>query len=150
MLFLAISDMQDRHANGLLNLMQLLLFIFSSFWKQNAKAIADVNSNILTCFSRAWQKHNDQEVSYSYCPEVDFRRYLGMHGSMSHIYYYKYMQSQPPVFRGEPLPNFEDVFSQPIELSIQSTKHLEKVGLLSKGSIDKETRINKLYLKVRF
>nr|KAG5714054.1 hypothetical protein BaRGS_020382 [Batillaria attramentaria] len=64
------------------------------------------------------------------------------HHEMGHVQYFLQYRNQPVVFRGGANPGFHEAIGDVIALSVQTPKHLNKIGLLPDLVEDKEATLN--------
>lgn len=73
------------------------------------------------------------------------QHFITAHHEMGHIEYYLQYKDQPVKFRRGANSGFHEAVGDLISLSVQSRKHLRKVGLLRSQSDDPESTINNLF-----
>lgn len=79
------------------------------------------------------------------CTEVNSEDFYTTHHEMGHIEYYMQYKDQPVRFREGANSGFHEAVGDLIALSVQSTKHLQTLGLLKATDISEELDINNLY-----
>lgn len=100
----------------------------------------------LVCHASAWDFFKKDDVRIKQCTRVTMDQLFTVHHELGHIQYYLQYQYQPSVYREGANPGFHEAVGDVLSLSVSTSKHLKKIGLLSDYSLDKETRINKLFL----
>lgn len=68
-----------------------------------------------------------------------------VHHELGHIQYYLQYQNQPLVYRDGANPGFHEAVGDVLALSVQTPKHMEKIGLLNNYVQDDASDINQLY-----
>lgn len=118
-----------------------------SFWTLSVlKKPEDPNREIV-CHASAWDFFKKDDVRIKQCTEITQDHFYIAHHELGHIQYYLQYQDQPVVFRGAPNPGFHEAVGDTIALSVNSPKHLKKIGLIDSDELDEKSRINELFKK---
>lgn len=123
------------------------LFNFRDFWD---KSILEkpTDGRDLICHASAWDFFVTDDVRIKQCTRVTMEQFFVVHHELGHIQYYLQYQHQPSVYREGANPGFHEAVGDVLSLSVSTPKHLKKIGLLNEYNLEKETRINQLFLKV--
>nr|XP_022906108.1 angiotensin-converting enzyme-like isoform X1 [Onthophagus taurus] len=99
--------------------------------------------NVL-CHASAWDFCNGKDFRIKMCAEVNFENFMTIHHEMGHIEYYQLYKHQPYAFRSGANPGFHEAIGDTIALSVTTSKHLHRIGLLDKLHNDTKTELNDL------
>lgn len=64
------------------------------------------------------------------CTDLTQNDFNTIHHEMGHIYYFMLYRHQPYLFRIGSNPGFHEAVGDTISLSVQTSSHLKKVGLI--------------------
>ncbi|KAF5307920.1 hypothetical protein FQR65_LT06487 [Abscondita terminalis] len=96
------------------------------------------------CHASAWDFHNGRDFRIKMCTRVTFEDFITIHHEMGHIQYYMLYKNQPITFRDGANPGFHEAVGDTIALSVSSTTHLRKIGLISNEQQSIESDLNSL------
>ena len=114
-----------------------------SFWR-NSIIEKPNDGREIVCHASAWDFAVDNDVRIKQCTRVAMESLITVHHELGHIEYYLQYHKQPVVFRSGANPGFHEAIGDVLALSVGSTKHLQRVGLLKDFVSDAETEINQL------
>ncbi|NWR92221.1 ACE enzyme, partial [Furnarius figulus] len=98
----------------------------------------------VVCHASAWDFYNRKDFRIKQCTSVTMEQLFTVHHEMGHIQYYLQYKDQPVSFRGGANPGFHEAIGDVLSLSVSTPSHLQKIGLLSSATEDKESNINYL------
>uniref|UniRef100_A0A8D9AJK0 Angiotensin-converting enzyme n=1 Tax=Cacopsylla melanoneura TaxID=428564 RepID=A0A8D9AJK0_9HEMI len=98
----------------------------------------------IVCHASAWDFHDGKDFRIKMCTRVNEEDLFTIHHEMGHVQYFLEYKNQPMAFREGANPGFHEAVGDTISLSVQTPKHLHKIGLLSNVTNDRETTINDL------
>ncbi|XP_050539416.1 angiotensin-converting enzyme-like isoform X2 [Daktulosphaira vitifoliae] len=99
----------------------------------------------LVCHASAWDFYDSNDFRIKQCTTVTFNDLITAHHEMGHVQYYLQYKDQPFIYREGANEGFHEAIGDTIALSVSTTKHLNKIGLLPKFSRSPEADINYLY-----
>ncbi|XP_025834025.1 angiotensin-converting enzyme [Agrilus planipennis] len=100
----------------------------------------------LVCHASAWDFYDGKDFRIKQCTQVNEGDLYTAHHEMGHIQYYLQYKHQPVIFRKGANSGFHEAVGDVMSLSVSTTKHLKKIGLLdSDFTEDPEVSINNLY-----
>ncbi|KAF5283057.1 hypothetical protein FQR65_LT14074 [Abscondita terminalis] len=115
------------------------------FW-ENSILEKPKDNRELICHASAWDFYNQKDFRIKQCTRVTFEDFVTAHHEMGHIQYYLQYKSQPVVYREGANDGFHEAVGDVMALSVSTSKHLKKIGLISDEPLDKDkTDINDLY-----
>lgn len=115
-----------------------------SFWE---KSIIEkpTDGRDLICHASAWDFYLNNDVRIKQCTRITMDDFSTVHHELGHIQYYLQYQNQPLVYRDGANPGFHEAVGDVLSLSVETPKHLEKIGLLKNYEQDDAGDINQLY-----
>lgn len=114
----------------------------AEFWRYSM--IIRPEDRPVICKSSAWDFCNRKDYRIKQCTEITMDDLFTTHHEMAHIIYYLQYSSQPLVFRDGPNPAFHEAIGDMVLLSVMTSKHLQRIGLLNNVTDDYETNIDYL------
>ncbi|XP_055848354.1 angiotensin-converting enzyme-like isoform X2 [Episyrphus balteatus] len=116
-----------------------------TFWE---KSIIEkpTDGRDLICHASAWDFYLNSDVRIKQCTRVTMDQLFTVHHEQGHIQYFLQYAHLPHVYRTGANPGFHEAVGDVLSLSVSTPRHLEKIGLLKDYKMDKEARINKLFL----
>ncbi|PVD23094.1 hypothetical protein C0Q70_16356 [Pomacea canaliculata] len=96
----------------------------------------------VVCHASAWDFYNGRDFRVKQCTDITMDHLSTAHHEMGHIEYFLQYRNQPLVFRDGANPGFHEAVGDVISLSVETPKHLNKIGLLPNYVEDNETDIN--------
>ncbi|XP_066138064.1 angiotensin-converting enzyme-like isoform X2 [Euwallacea fornicatus] len=99
----------------------------------------------LICHASAWDFYDGKDVRIKQCTEVTDEQFLVAHHEMGHVEYFLQYKDQPFKFREGANDGFHEAIGDLIALSVRSTKHLKKIGLLPDEPDDQKQVLNNLF-----
>ncbi|XP_055920460.1 angiotensin-converting enzyme [Eupeodes corollae] len=85
------------------------------------------------------------DVGLRYCPKVDFKKFLQMHGHMSELQYNLYKAHLPIGLDREACPGFGSAIGESAIVSAGSPRHLDRIKLIENYTLDNELTMNRLF-----
>lgn len=85
----------------------------------------------VVCRASAWDFCNHVDYRIKQCTEVTMEDFLTIHHEMAHIEYYLQYADQPVLFRDGANPAFHEAVGDVVGLSVQTPRHLQRLGLLN-------------------
>ncbi|KAF2364526.1 Peptidase M2 peptidyl-dipeptidase A [Trinorchestia longiramus] len=110
------------------------------FWEKSV--ITKPNDTEMVCHASAWDFYNSDDVRIKMCTDVTMEDLNTVHHEMGHVEYYLHYKNQPILFRTGANPGFHEAVGDSLALSVQTPKHLHRIGLLNEIVEDNETDIN--------
>lgn len=114
----------------------------SNFWNKYSRKMSDEEAGA-DC--KAIVFYFPPDVALRYCPKVDFKKFLQMHGHMSELQYNLYKANLPYGLDREACPGFGNAIGEAAIISAGSPRHLEKTGLIENYTLDNELTMNRLF-----
>ncbi|XKL65405.1 hypothetical protein PGB90_008825 [Kerria lacca] len=114
----------------------------AEFWRHSM--IIKPEDRAVVCKSSAWDFCNGKDYRIKQCTEITMDDLFTTHHEMAHIQYYLQYSSQHLIFRDGPNPAFHEAIGDMILLSVKTSKHLHRIGLLNNVTDDYETSIDYL------
>lgn len=114
-----------------------------SFWEKSILEKPNDNRELI-CHASAWDFAINHDVRIKQCTRVAMESFITVHHEMGHCEYYLQYHNQPLVFRNGANPGFHEAIGDVISLSVSSTRHLQRVGLLKNFKNDREIEINQM------
>ncbi|KAL4229123.1 hypothetical protein ACF0H5_012162 [Mactra antiquata] len=100
----------------------------------------------VVCHASAWDFYNAKDFRIKMCTGINMEDLITIHHEMGHTQYQMEYSHQPIPFRDGANPGFHEAIGDVMSLSVQTPKHLRKIGLLTSTEDDEETEINYLML----
>lgn len=102
------------------------------------------NDTEIVCHASAWDFSDGKDFRIKMCTKINYDHFVTIHHEMGHIQYFIQYKNQPSMFRDGANPGFHEAIGDTIALSVSSTKHLKRIGLLQHYDNDEESDINAL------
>ncbi|KAI5723064.1 hypothetical protein M8J76_000774 [Diaphorina citri] len=115
----------------------------SEFWERSM--LEKPQGREVVCHASAWDFHDGKDFRIKMCTRVNEEDLFTIHHEMGHVEYFIQYKDQPMAFREGANPGFHEAVGDTISLSVQTAKHLHKIGLLSNVTKDPEFTINQLF-----
>ncbi|XP_050308760.1 angiotensin-converting enzyme-like [Anthonomus grandis grandis] len=97
------------------------------------------------CHPTAWDFYTQDDFRISMCARVRLKDFIDIHHEMGHIQYFMEYRHQRMEYRDGANSGFHEAIGDLIAASVQSLRHLKKVGLVLDAHINKGTVVNQLY-----
>lgn len=114
-----------------------------TFWK-NSILEKPADKEII-CHASAWDFYDGKDFRIKQCTEVTGEQFITAHHEMGHIEYFIQYKDQPVKFREGANDGFHEAIGDLISLSVSSTKHLKKIGLLPNEADNPKEVLNNLF-----
>ncbi|KAJ8961523.1 hypothetical protein NQ318_014773 [Aromia moschata] len=120
-----------------------------SFWERSI--LSKPKDRELICHASAWDffDQKDYRSAFVYrikqCTEVTQEQFITAHHEMGHIEYFIQYKDQPVKFRAGANDGFHEAVGDLIALSVRSTKHLRKIGLLKSKNDNLQSVLNNMF-----
>ncbi|KAJ8978209.1 hypothetical protein NQ317_002029 [Molorchus minor] len=114
-----------------------------SFWEKSI--LTKPKDRDLICHASAWDFYDGRDFRIKQCTEVTKEQFIVAHHEMGHIEYFLQYKDQPVKFREGANDGFHEAVGDLISLSVRSTKHLRKIGLLKSENDDPNIVLNNLF-----
>ncbi|KAH3705131.1 angiotensin-converting enzyme-like [Dreissena polymorpha] len=114
------------------------------FWDKSM--IVRPQGREVVCHGSAWDFYNAKDFRIKMCTDINMEDLITIHHEMGHIEYQMAYMQQPIPFRDGANPGFHEAIGDVMSLSVQTPKHLRRIGLLADGQDDDETEINFLFM----
>ncbi|XP_045467090.1 angiotensin-converting enzyme-like [Harmonia axyridis] len=98
----------------------------------------------MVCHASAWDFCDRKNFRIKMCTNVNAEDFITIHHEMGHIQYFLLYKDQPVIYREGANPGFHEAIGDTIALSVDTPKHLHKIGLLDEYVDDYQTSINTL------
>ncbi|XP_064087197.1 angiotensin-converting enzyme-like [Macrobrachium nipponense] len=99
-----------------------------SFWRSSV--FEKPKDRKVVCQASSWDFCNGYDFRIKQCSKVSMEGLIDAHHEMSHIQYFWHYKGQSYVFRGGANPGFHEALGGAIALSVSTSKHLNRIGLL--------------------
>ncbi|CAG9769628.1 unnamed protein product [Ceutorhynchus assimilis] len=114
-----------------------------TFW--NNSILEKPANRELICHASAWDFYDGKDFRIKQCTEVTDEQFITAHHEMGHIEYFLQYKDQPFQFREGANDGFHEAIGDLIALSVNSNKHLKKIGLLPNEKDDPKGVLNNLF-----
>ncbi|KAK9880161.1 hypothetical protein WA026_010032 [Henosepilachna vigintioctopunctata] len=98
----------------------------------------------MVCHASAWDFCDRKNFRIKMCTSINAEDFITIHHEMGHIQYFLQYKEQPLIYRDGANPGFHEAIGDTIALSVNTPKHLHKIGLLNEYKDDYEASINAL------
>ena len=98
----------------------------------------------VVCSASAWDFFLNKDVRIKQCVDITHNQLVTLHHELGHIQYFLQYWDLPPVYRTGVNPGFHEAVGDLMSLSVDTTTHLQKLGLLKNYTTDEESDINVL------
>ena len=112
------------------------------FW--NRSIIEKPKDRAIICHASAWDFSDGKDFRIKMCTTINMKDLITVHHEMGHIQYDQQYAHQPAVFRSGANPGFHEAVGDVLALSVATSNHLKKIGLMDDRYEDEETEINGL------
>ncbi|XP_055868874.1 angiotensin-converting enzyme-like isoform X2 [Biomphalaria glabrata] len=113
------------------------------FWNKS-ELVRPADGRGFVCHGSAFDMKSRNDFRIKMCSVVNKDSFITAHHEMGHIQYYMQYEYQPVSFRNGANGAFHEAIGDVMALSVQTPKHLHKIGLLRNNSQDYESDINSL------
>ncbi|XP_023310931.1 angiotensin-converting enzyme-like [Anoplophora glabripennis] len=114
-----------------------------SFWEKSI--LSKPTDREIVCHASAWDFFDKKDFRIKQCTEVTKEQFITAHHEMGHIEYFLQYKDQPVKFREGANDGFHEAVGDLISLSVRSTKHLRKIGLLKSEKDNPQSVLNNLF-----
>lgn len=97
------------------------------------------------CHASAWDFCDGEDFRVKMCTHVNQVDFVVVHHELGHIQYFILYKDQPYVLRGGANPGFHEAVGDTMVLSVNTPKHLLKIGILEEYEETYENDINALF-----
>ncbi|XP_028413291.1 angiotensin-converting enzyme-like [Dendronephthya gigantea] len=98
----------------------------------------------VVCHASAWDFNLYKDVRIKQCVEITHNHLVTLHHELGHVQYFLQYWDLPGVYRTGVNPGFHEAVGDLMSLSVDTTTHLEILGLLKNYTSDEESDINVL------
>ncbi|KAM8711357.1 hypothetical protein ACLKA7_000491 [Drosophila subpalustris] len=84
------------------------------------------------------------EVALRYCPKLDYKKMMQIHGTMAELQYNIYKKELPFGLDTEPCPGFGSALGETVVLASGTARHLERLHILINDSLTEGQSLNRL------
>ncbi|XP_049309404.1 angiotensin-converting enzyme [Bactrocera dorsalis] len=85
------------------------------------------------------------EAALRYCPKLDYKKLMQMHGNMAELQYNLYRGRLPFGVDSEPCPGFAAAIGEAAVIASGTPRHLNRLHLLFNHSLSEEQSMNRLF-----
>ncbi|XP_034107073.1 angiotensin-converting enzyme [Drosophila albomicans] len=85
------------------------------------------------------------EVALRYCPKLDYKKMMQIHGTMSELQYNIYKRELPLGLDTEPCPGFGSALAETVVLASGTPRHLHRLKILFNDSLTEMQSLNRLF-----
>ncbi|XP_017096758.2 angiotensin-converting enzyme [Drosophila bipectinata] len=85
------------------------------------------------------------DVALRYCPKLDYKKMMQMHGTMAELQYNIYKRQLPFGLDTEPCPGFGAAMAETVILASGTARHLFRLHILLNDSLSEEQSLNRLF-----
>ncbi|XP_072156019.1 angiotensin-converting enzyme isoform X2 [Bemisia tabaci] len=116
-----------------------------TFWEYSILEKPKDRNNIV-CHASAWDFYDGKDYRIKQCTTVSADELSTAHHEMGHIEYFQQYRDQPHIYKNGANSGFHEAVGDVIALSVQTPKHLRKIGLMEPNTvIDPEAELNHLF-----
>ncbi|CAL8097157.1 unnamed protein product [Orchesella dallaii] len=98
----------------------------------------------VVCHASAWDFCDAEDYRIKMCTNIAHDDFLTVHHELGHIQYFMQYSNQPITFREGGNPGFHEAIGDVISLSVATTKHMIKLGLMNNTESNDELTLNYL------
>ncbi|XP_054712126.1 angiotensin-converting enzyme-like [Uloborus diversus] len=147
--FIDVTDMMQEKKMTPLDMFKLsedffislgLLPMTPEFW--NRSVIEKPKGREMVCHASAWNFFDRKDFRIKMCTKVNMQDLITVHHEMGHVQYYQQYAKQPVMFQSGANPGFHEAVGDVLALSVSTSDHLRKIGLLGDVPDDDEADIN--------
>ncbi|XP_027216250.2 angiotensin-converting enzyme [Penaeus vannamei] len=114
----------------------------TSFWRHSVTETP--RDRQVVCHPSAWDFCDGTDFRIKHCTSVTQEDLVTVHHEMAHVQYFLQYKNQPYIFRAGANPGIHEALGHAVALSVESPRHLWRVGLLNSPHVTYETEINDL------
>ncbi|XP_008198828.3 angiotensin-converting enzyme-like [Tribolium castaneum] len=114
-----------------------------TFWERSI--LTKPNDREIVCHASAWDFYDRKDFRIKQCTQITLEHFITAHHEMGHVEYFIQYKNQPIPFREGANSGFHEAVGDLIALSVESRKHLRKLGLLKSEKDDPENVLNNLF-----
>ncbi|XP_001360255.4 angiotensin-converting enzyme [Drosophila pseudoobscura] len=85
------------------------------------------------------------DVALRYCPKLDYKKMMQIHGTMAELQYNIYKRNLPFGLDTEPCPGFGSALAETVVLASGTARHLHRLHILLNESLTEEQSLNRLF-----
>ncbi|EDW72402.1 uncharacterized protein Dwil_GK20737 [Drosophila willistoni] len=85
------------------------------------------------------------DVALRYCPKLDYKKMMQVHGVMCELQYNLYKRNLPFGLDSEPCPGFGNALAETAVLASGTPRHLHRLHILLNESLTEEQSLNRLF-----
>ncbi|KAI8039805.1 angiotensin-converting enzyme [Drosophila gunungcola] len=85
------------------------------------------------------------DVALRYCPKLDYKKLMQIHGTMAELQYYLYKLQLPFGLDTEPCPGFGAALGETVILASGTPRHLHRLHILLNDSLTEQQSLNRLF-----
>lgn len=90
------------------------------------------------------------DVALRYCPKLDYKILMQMHGYMAELQYNIYKKELPFGLDREPCPGFGSALGESSVIASGTPRHLNRLHILVNASLPAEESMNRLFRMASF
>ncbi|KAF5302724.1 hypothetical protein FQR65_LT08466 [Abscondita terminalis] len=110
----------------------------------NLTIIVKPEDREILCDASAWNFYDGKDYRIKMCTEVNYKDFLKVYQKMGQIQYFILYKDQPIALQNGANPSFHEAIGGAIALSVATSNHLQRIGLLNSYNETEETDINNL------
>ncbi|XP_042886942.1 angiotensin-converting enzyme-like [Penaeus japonicus] len=114
----------------------------ASFWRRSVMRQPDARRVI--CHPSSWDFCDGADFRINHCTNVTQKDLVTIHHEMSHVQYFMQYKNQPYIFRAAANPGIHEAVGHAVALSVESPRHLWRLGLLNDYRTTYAVEINDL------
>jgi peptidyl-dipeptidase A len=114
-----------------------------TFWERSI--LEKPKDREMVCHASAWDFYDRKDFRIKQCTAITMEHFTTAHHEMGHVEYFIQYKNQPVKFRRGANSGFHEAVGDLTSLSVESRKHLRKIGLLKSESDDPENVLNNLF-----
>ncbi|XP_016929090.2 angiotensin-converting enzyme [Drosophila suzukii] len=119
------------------------LFVLpNTFYDRYSRRMSEEEAGV-DCKSQVY--YFPPEVALRYCPKLDYKKMMQIHGTMAEIQYHLYKMRLPFGLDTEPCPGFGAAIAETVILASGTPRHLNRLKILLNNSLTEEQSLNRLF-----
>lgn len=123
----------------------IFLFLSSAFYQKFSRRM---NDDEMGAECKSEVHYFPPDVALRYCPKLDYKVLMQMHGYMAELQYNIYKKELPFGLDHEPCPGFGSALGESSVIASGTPRHLNRLHILVNDSLPAEESMNRLFRMV--
>ncbi|XP_047483336.1 angiotensin-converting enzyme-like [Penaeus chinensis] len=114
----------------------------ASFWRLSVTRVPEDRQ--VVCHPSSWDFCDGSDFRIKHCTDVTQEDLVTIHHEMTHVQYFLQYRNQPYIYRAGANPGIHEALGHAVALSVETPKHLWRLGLLKSPHLPYEAEMNDL------